>query len=87
MSKFNVCGIFFLIFSFLDSQFFFVIAIFACSIAFKPAESGWGFSNKYNDNFDKIFSGNKNNNDKSNDTEGKGDKKTNKEINDHDTSL
>lgn len=28
------------------------------SIAFKPAESGWGGgSNKYNNNFDKIFGG------------------------------
>lgn len=25
------------------------------SIAFKPAESGWGGSNKYSQNFDSIF--------------------------------
>ena len=25
------------------------------SIAFKPAESGWGGSNKYGSNFDRIF--------------------------------
>ena len=31
---------------------------FISSIAFKPAESGWGGgSNKYNNNFDKIFGG------------------------------
>lgn len=60
--------------------------IHSTDIAFKPAESGWGFSNKYNDNFDKIFSGNKKNNEQNNDLEGKGDKKINKESNGHDTS-
>eukprot|EP00560_Eucampia_antarctica_P001905 CAMPEP_0197833462 /NCGR_PEP_ID=MMETSP1437-20131217/19101_1 /TAXON_ID=49252 ORGANISM="Eucampia antarctica, Strain CCMP1452" /NCGR_SAMPLE_ID=MMETSP1437 /ASSEMBLY_ACC=CAM_ASM_001096 /LENGTH=61 /DNA_ID=CAMNT_0043437533 /DNA_START=171 /DNA_END=356 /DNA_ORIENTATION=- len=37
--------------------------IHSTDIAFKPSESGWGFSNKYNNNFDNIFSN------------GKGDKK------------
>jgi hypothetical protein len=26
-----------------------------CSIAFKPAESGWGAGKKYNNNYDNIF--------------------------------
>ena len=33
------------------------------SIAFKPAESGWGGSNKYSQNFDSIFNKNKFRND------------------------
>lgn len=36
---------------------------FLVSIAFKPAESGWGGGSKYSKNFDSIF-GNKNNDDK-----------------------
>lgn len=60
--------------------------IHSTDIAFKPAESGWGFSNKYNDNFDKIFSGNKINDEQKNDLEGKCDKKINKESKRHDTS-
>ena len=35
------------------------------SIAFKPAESGWGGSNKYSQNFDSIFNKNKFRNDDS----------------------
>ena len=30
--------------------------IFACSIAFKPAESGWGSGGSYTKNYDSIFS-------------------------------
>eukprot|EP00550_Attheya_septentrionalis_P010306 CAMPEP_0198289170 /NCGR_PEP_ID=MMETSP1449-20131203/7463_1 /TAXON_ID=420275 /ORGANISM="Attheya septentrionalis, Strain CCMP2084" /LENGTH=80 /DNA_ID=CAMNT_0043987467 /DNA_START=246 /DNA_END=488 /DNA_ORIENTATION=- len=30
-------------------------ALHSTDIAFKPAESGWGFTNKYNSNFDNIF--------------------------------
>jgi hypothetical protein len=34
---------------------FFFNFIFADSIAFKPAESGWGATSKYSRNFDQIF--------------------------------
>lgn len=40
------------------------------SIAFKPAESGWGGSNKYSQNFDSIFN-NKNKNFSNDGTENK----------------
>eukprot|EP00566_Odontella_aurita_P000260 CAMPEP_0113534864 /NCGR_PEP_ID=MMETSP0015_2-20120614/5385_1 /TAXON_ID=2838 /ORGANISM="Odontella" /LENGTH=94 /DNA_ID=CAMNT_0000434051 /DNA_START=215 /DNA_END=499 /DNA_ORIENTATION=- /assembly_acc=CAM_ASM_000160 len=30
-------------------------SIHSTDIAFKPAESGWGFTNKYDSNYDKIF--------------------------------
>ena len=33
--------------------------IFACSIAFKPAESGWGSGSSYTKNYDSIFSSTK----------------------------
>ena len=36
---------------------------FLVSIAFKPAESGWGGGSKYSKHFDSIF-GNKNNDNK-----------------------
>lgn len=40
-------------------------SLHSTDIAFKPAESGWGFTNKYNSNFDNIF-GKKNEREKKN---------------------
>ena len=47
------------------------------SIAFKPAESGWGGSNKYSQNFDSIFNNkNKFRNDSIEDKKSNEDEKT-----------
>jgi hypothetical protein len=56
---------------------FYRIQFYSYSIAFKPAESGWGGAPKYSQNFDQIF-GNKNN-------KKEGEKEPQKRLNDDET--